>query len=113
MTDEELVETELLRCNKCGYCMSTCPTYQVGLSEANVARGRNMLLQSLRRGEIESLEDQRRPFFDCLLCGACTEACFSAVRTDELMVRARQQFHHRHGQPFVQRFIFRWLLGQP
>lgn len=113
MTDEELVASELLRCNKCGYCQSTCPTYQITFSEANVARGRNMLLQTLREGGLDSGEALRQPFFDCLLCGACTEACFSSVRTDEMMVRAREQFHSQHGQPFVQRFIFRQLLGQP
>lgn len=113
MTDEQLVANELVRCNKCGYCQSTCPTYQVTFSEAKVARGRNMLLQALREGNLEPVEELRQPFFDCLLCGACTEACFGSVRTDEMMVRARQQFHEQHGQPFVQRFIFRQLLGHP
>lgn len=113
MNDEQIVATELLRCNKCGYCQSTCPTYQVTRADANVARGRNALVEALREGELPALEALRGPFFDCLLCGACTVACFSAVRTDEIMVRARQDFHRRHGQPFVQRFIFRQLLGRP
>jgi glycolate oxidase iron-sulfur subunit len=113
MTDDQLTTTELLRCNKCGYCQSTCPTYAVTLSEANVARGRLALVSALEEGDLESLEALRGPFFDCLLCGACTEACFSAVRTDEVMVRAREAFHRQHGQPFVQRFIFRRLLGHP
>jgi glycolate oxidase iron-sulfur subunit len=110
---DDLITTELLRCNKCGYCQSTCPTYAVTLNEANVARGRNALAGALQEGDLESLEALRGPFFDCLLCGACTEACFSSVRTDEVMVRARQAFHEQHGQPFVQRFIFRRLLGHP
>ncbi len=110
---DNLTITELLRCNKCGYCQSTCPTYAITLDEANVARGRNALAGALQDGDLESLEALRGPFFDCLLCGACTEACFSAVRTDEIMVRAREAFHEQHGQPFVQRFIFRRLLGHP
>ena len=110
---DDLTTTELLRCNKCGYCQSTCPTYAVTLNEAHVARGRNALAGALQEGNLESLEALRGPFFDCLLCGACTQACFSAVRTDEVMVRARQAFHRQHGQPFVQRFIFRRLLGHP
>ncbi len=110
---DDLTTTELLRCNKCGYCQSTCPTYAVTLNEAQVARGRNALAAALAEGDMESLEALRGPFFDCLLCGACTEACFSSVRTDEVMVRAREAFHAQHGQPFVQRFIFRRLLGHP
>jgi len=113
MNDEQIVATELLRCNKCGYCQSTCPTYQVTRREAEVARGRNALFEAVREGDLPPLEALRGPLFDCLLCGACTEACFSAVRTDEIMARARQDFHRRHGQPFVQRFIFRQLLGRP
>ncbi len=113
MTENDLTTTELLRCNRCGYCQSTCPTYAATLSEANVARGRLALVSAVQEGDLEALEALREPFFDCLLCGACTQACFSAVRTDEVMVRAREAFHRRHGQPFVQRFIFRQLLGHP
>ena len=112
MSEELLVDNELLRCNRCGYCMSTCPTYQASLSEASVARGRLALVQALRDGNLEELPELREPFFDCLLCGACTESCFSAVKTDEVMVRARQQFHARHGQPLAQRAAFR-LLRRP
>ncbi|HEY3397038.1 MAG TPA: (Fe-S)-binding protein [Armatimonadota bacterium] len=113
MNDTDLIAGELLRCNKCGYCQSVCPTYQISQDEAGVARGRLELLSEVQDGELEPLEALRGPFFDCLMCGACTQACFSAVRTDELMVRARQDFHRRHGQPFAQSFIFHRLLGYP
>lgn len=121
MADENLIAQELVRCNKCGYCMSTCPTYHVDLDEAQVARGRLALLQALTEGDLP-LAKQRNPQLEralsealtgCLLCGACTEACFSAVRTDELMVRARQSLSARRRRPSVPRLVARLLLMAP
>ena len=100
MTDEELIQNELVRCNRCGYCLSTCPTYHVEHSEGQAARGRLALLRALSEGDATLTATAAGPdcpakqalteaVGGCLLCGACTEACFSAVRTDDLMVRAR------------------------
>jgi len=107
------VDDELVRCDRCGFCMSTCPTYQVMRDERAVARGRNELVRQVAGGRMDILEQLRDPLFDCLLCGACTEVCFGSVKTDELMVRARQAWHAEHGQPRVQRIIFDELLPHP
>jgi glycolate oxidase iron-sulfur subunit len=109
----QLTENELARCNRCGYCMATCPTYRVLRDERRVARGRNELVRQVHEGRMELGEDLRGPLFDCLLCGACTETCFGSVETAELLVQARSAWHAAHGQPLAQRLIFSQLLPHP
>ncbi len=111
--DSEFVSDELARCNRCGYCLRTCPTYRATGNEAAVARSRNELVRSIARGQDEVLEEMHDRFFQCLLCGACTESCLTDVETDELMVRAREAYRQTHGEPWLQRFIFKELLPDP
>ena len=111
--DTEFVKAELLKCNQCGYCLRTCPAYQATLLEATTARGRNTLLRDVISGSISNEEALRNPFFDCLLCGACTVECFTHVQTSELMVQARQGFFATHGEPRILHYIFHKLLPAP
>lgn len=111
--DSDFVSDELARCNRCGYCLRTCPTYRATGIEADVARARNELVRSIVRGRDEILEEMHDRFFQCLLCGACTESCLTDVETDELMVRAREAYRQAHGEPWLQRFIFKELLPNP
>ena len=111
--DSQFVSDELARCNKCGFCIRTCPTYRVTGSEGNVARARNDLVRSVQRGQDELLEEMHDRFFQCLLCGACTESCLTDVETDEVMVEAREAYRQTHGEPWLQRYIFRELLPYP
>jgi len=108
--ESEFVSNELARCNRCGYCIRTCPTYRATGSEASLARSRNDLVRWIMRGRDEMLEEMHDRFFQCLLCGACTESCLTDVQTDEVMVEAREAYRRVHGEPWIQRFIFRELL---
>ena len=110
---ELLVQSELLHCHRCGYCMATCPTYRALRDERQVARGRNEIVRQVAGGRLKMLPELRDPIFECLLCGACTETCFSNVKTDEIIVRAREAWQEEHGQPAVQRLIFDQLLPYP
>ncbi|HJN14722.1 MAG TPA: (Fe-S)-binding protein [Armatimonadota bacterium] len=111
--DSQFVSDELARCNRCGFCIRTCPTYRVTGSEGNVARARNELVRSVQRGDDELMEEMYDRFFQCLMCGACTDACLTDVETDEIMVEAREAYRDTHGHPWLQRFIFRELLPYP
>lgn len=112
MRDLSLIESELSRCNKCGYCMQSCPVYRVVRREMEVARGRVQTVRAVAAGEPITRE-MLPPFFSCLLCGACTIDCFGRVQTKELMVRARDAYHAEFGQPAIQRYIFHKLLPDP
>jgi glycolate oxidase iron-sulfur subunit len=113
LTTDKLVADELIRCNKCGFCLQNCPTYRATRMEGFVARGRNTYVKDILEGTLELDEALRDPLFECLLCGACTTSCLTRVKTDEIMVRAREAWHEKHGQPAIQRFIFNDLLPYP
>jgi glycolate oxidase iron-sulfur subunit len=47
---------------------------------------------------------------DCLLCGSCTVACPSSVKTDEIMVAARNDFVTNRGLKLFQKLVYGGLL---
>lgn len=104
---------ESIRCIRCGYCQPTCPTYMMTGIEHSVARGRNFLARLIYEGEIELTKEFKEPIFECLLCGACNTNCAPVVKTQQIMTAARQAYIQKHGQPPLQRYIFRELLPNP
>jgi len=113
LRDKEFIAAELSRCNRCGYCMQSCPAYRATRTEVGVARGRNHVLRGVVDGNEDLTPQMKEPFFDCLLCGACTQDCFGKVRTKDLMVRAREAYGDAYGEPALRRFLFRKLLPRP
>ena len=107
------VYPEVVRCNRCGFCQPTCPTYRVTGLETAVARGRNTLCREVIEGRLTMHRDLGPAMFECLLCRACTSNCFPAVRTDEIVVAARAEYVAQMGQPALLKFIFRELLPNP
>ncbi|MBC8091220.1 MAG: 4Fe-4S dicluster domain-containing protein [Pseudonocardia sp.] len=85
-------EPELLDdCVHCGFCLPTCPTYQLWGEEMDSPRGRIYLMDLARKGEIE-LEGPFSEHIDaCLGCMACVTACPSGVQYDRLLESVRPQ----------------------
>ncbi|MBO0875164.1 MAG: 4Fe-4S dicluster domain-containing protein [Pseudonocardia sp.] len=83
---------ELLdECVHCGFCLPTCPTYQLWGEEMDSPRGRIYLMDLAERGEI-GLDGALREHVDaCLGCMACVTACPSGVRYDRLLESVRPQ----------------------
>jgi glycolate oxidase iron-sulfur subunit len=75
-------------CVHCGFCLTTCPTYQLWGEEMDSPRGRIHLIGQLLDGAQPSpaaaLHLDR-----CLGCMACVPACPSGVRYDRLIEAAR------------------------
>lgn len=107
------VEEQLIRCNQCGLCLSVCPTYRLSGVETDSARGRITLLKALRDGQLDLERGSVKPFFECILCGACTETCLTSVDTNELMVLAREEWYRRRVPAFDQQVAFNYLLRHP
>ncbi|MDR2302739.1 MAG: (Fe-S)-binding protein [Deltaproteobacteria bacterium] len=103
---------EISRCNRCGFCQSVCPTYLHSLDEVQVARGRIYLVKLLLEGKYDFTKDEgvAEKVDECLLCGACTAACPSSVKTDEVMVAARNDFATNRGLKLFQKLVYRGLL---
>src|SRR5665213_634174 len=81
---------DLRTCVHCGFCLPTCPTYQVFGLEADSPRGRIMQIEAAKRGEI-TLDDPDllKHLSLCLACRACETACPSGVQYGRLIEGAR------------------------
>ena len=74
------LETEILRCFRCGFCRSACPTFIVMGSESWGARGRLILARSVLEGQAEPTPDLLDRIFSCTSCLACETVCPAVVR---------------------------------
>jgi glycolate oxidase iron-sulfur subunit len=86
------MEEEQNKCKRCGQCMSVCPIYQTTFREADVARGKLALLESVETGATDWSSRLEEIISRCLLCGACREVCANQVETTRIMQRHRQHF---------------------
>src|SRR5262249_13737712 len=73
------------QCVPCGFCLPTCPTYDLSRVEMESPRGRLVLIaEGLEPGGTIT-DDQVEHLDSCLGCMACVTACPSGVRYDELI----------------------------
>jgi len=78
-------------CVHCGFCLPTCPTYQLWGEEMDSPRGRIYLMDLAEKGEID-LEGPFTEHIDaCLGCMACVTSCPSGVQYDRLLESVRPQ----------------------
>ncbi|WP_277680981.1 glycolate oxidase subunit GlcF [Saccharomonospora azurea] len=85
-------ERELLDdCVHCGFCLPTCPTYQLWGEEMDSPRGRIYLMDLAERGEIGLKGAFTQHIDACLGCMACVTACPSGVQYDRLLEATRPQ----------------------
>ncbi len=104
---------EVVKCNKCGFCQAACPVYRVTGKETVVARGHYAHVREIIEGHLELVPQLQEPFFDCLLCKACTTNCPPAVEIAPIMVAARGAYYDRYGRSAVQRFLLQQVLPRP
>ncbi|HEY3368957.1 MAG TPA: (Fe-S)-binding protein [Symbiobacteriaceae bacterium] len=105
---------ELDHCNKCGFCMAGCPTYQTDPMEWLVARGRISLVQDLLAGRLDPADPGFRQAIDsCLMCRSCVAHCPSRVQTDFVITRAKAARRLAAGFTWPERLIYRGLLPRP
>ncbi|GAA4693582.1 heterodisulfide reductase-related iron-sulfur binding cluster [Pseudonocardia yuanmonensis] len=78
-------------CVHCGFCLPTCPTYQLWGEEMDSPRGRIYLMDLAEKGEIGLAGPLRQHIDACLGCMACVTACPSGVQYDKLLESVRPQ----------------------
>jgi glycolate oxidase iron-sulfur subunit len=94
-------------CVHCGFCLPTCPTYDLWDEEMDSPRGRIVLMRGgLEEGSVLSPEMVVH-FDNCLGCMACVTACPSGVRYDELIEDTRAQVERRFRRPLAERLYRR------
>ncbi len=96
-------------CVHCGFCLPTCPTYDLWSEEMDSPRGRIVLMKELAGGEIspELVTHVDR----CLGCMACVTACPSGVKYDLLVNRARAEIEKRYRRPRLERLKRRAIFA--
>jgi glycolate oxidase iron-sulfur subunit len=100
------MDAALLRdCVHCGFCLPTCPTYELWHEEMDSPRGRIWLMQATVEGTVELNATVARHFDQCLGCMACLTACPSGVQYDRLIELARERVEHEVRRPVSQRLL--------
>ncbi len=89
MKEKTLEDIE--KCIRCGTCKAVCPTYECTGVEPLSARGRMVLLNKLRSGEIGPSALLNDRLYSCTLCGLCDAACPAGVEVTEAIYEARRE----------------------
>lgn len=77
-------EAIIRSCVHCGFCLATCPTYQLLGDELDSPRGRIYLMKQVLEGQ--AVTERTQLHLDrCLTCRACETTCPSGVRYSHLL----------------------------
>jgi glycolate oxidase iron-sulfur subunit len=100
------VQPELIAdCVHCGFCLPTCPTYDLWHEEMDSPRGRIHLMAALADGSLTLTDTVAGHFDRCLGCMACVTACPSGVRYDRLLSSTRAYVEERHRRTPSERLL--------
>jgi glycolate oxidase iron-sulfur subunit len=87
----------LRSCVHCGFCLATCPTYQLLGDELDGPRGRIYLIKQVLEGEPVTAKTQLH-LDRCLTCRSCETTCPSGVRYGRLVDIGRKIVDDRVGR---------------
>ena len=79
----------LRKCVHCGFCLATCPTYQLTGDELDSPRGRIYLMKEMLEGNDVTARTQFH-LDRCLTCRACESTCPSGVQYGRLVDIGRE-----------------------
>jgi len=100
------MDAALIRdCVHCGFCLPTCPTYELWHEEMDSPRGRIWLMQETIEGRVELNATVARHFDQCLGCMACITSCPSGVQYDRLIELARERVEEEVRRPVSERAL--------
>ncbi len=97
---------EILRtCVHCGFCLATCPTYQVLGDELDSPRGRIYLIKDMLESQRPADEKTVKHIDRCLSCLACMSTCPSDVHYMHLVDYAREYIEQTYKRPISDRIL--------
>ncbi len=105
----------LRSCVHCGFCLATCPTYQILGDELDSPRGRIYLMKQMLEGQPVTQKTQLH-LDRCLTCRACETTCPSGVRYGALVDISRGIVEKRVKRSFRSDFVrytLRKILPNP
>ncbi len=92
-------------CVHCGFCLPTCPTYELWHEEMDSPRGRIHLMGGLVDGSIALTDTVVEHFDRCLGCMACLSSCPSGVQYDRLIEQTRSYVEENHRRRLADRLL--------
>jgi len=101
-------ERILRKCVHCGFCLATCPTYNLLGDELDSPRGRIYLMKEMLEGAGVTAKTQLH-LDRCLTCRACESTCPSGVQYGRLIDIGREMVEHKVQRSSIDR-IKRTLL---
>jgi glycolate oxidase iron-sulfur subunit len=102
---------EILRkCVHCGFCLATCPTYQILGDELDGPRGRIYQIKQVLEGSPATRATQLH-LDRCLTCLSCETTCPSGVQYGHLADIGRAVVDSQVERPWGER-AWRWLLRE-
>ncbi len=95
--EESIFDADLLaQCVQCGFCLSSCPTYETTHLEEHGPRGRILAMRLVAEGEFDLTDpDVADSLETCVQCRACEAVCPSLVEFGALMETSRAELHRR------------------
>ena len=103
-------EAILRKCVHCGFCLATCPTYQLLGDELDSPRGRIYLMKQVLEGQTPTRKTQLH-LDRCLTCRNCETTCPSGVQYGHLVDIGRKLVDERVPRPAGERTV-RWALKE-
>lgn len=111
--DVRALEAQLSVCTRCGMCQANCPLFARTRKEADVSRGKLVLIRGLIDEMFDDAKGVNARLQRCLLCGSCAHGCPSRVNTVEIFLKARAIIVRYLGLPFAKKMIFKKILSSP
>lgn len=103
-------EAILRKCVHCGFCLATCPTYNLLGDELDSPRGRIYLIKQVVEGHVPT-EKTLSHLDRCLTCRNCETTCPSGVEYGHLVDVGRSLVEEQVKRPRWQR-VLRWLVRE-
>ena len=111
--DNEKASQIIESCVHCGFCLATCPTYQLIGDELDSPRGRIYLIKSALENNQFSTKSLKH-LDRCLTCRSCETTCPSGVEYGQLLEIGRDFMESKRTKlQTIYRFFIRKLLLTP
>lgn len=94
----------LRKCVHCGFCLATCPTYDLLGDELDSPRGRIYLMKQVLEGAPATISTQKH-LDQCLSCRACETTCPSNVEYHRLLEITNPIVEQQVPRNFKQRIL--------
>jgi glycolate oxidase iron-sulfur subunit len=93
----------LRKCVHCGFCLATCPTYNLVGDELDSPRGRIYLMKQMLEGA--PVTERTQHHLDrCLTCRSCESTCPSGVEYGKLVDIGREIVEQKVARPPLEKF---------